>query len=59
MTSADLYQQHAVECYALAEHFSDPHRREIMRQLPICWLHLSEQANESRQREAGRDRSAA
>jgi hypothetical protein len=47
----------------LAEEFSDPLRRQIMRQLAICWLHLSEQANESRQRERqpemSQDRSAA
>jgi hypothetical protein len=59
MSTAKLYQQRAVECYSLAEGFSDPHQRETMRQLAICWLHLSEQADESRQREAGRDRWAA
>jgi hypothetical protein len=59
MSSADLYQQRAVECYSLAEGFSDPRRREIMRQLAVCWLHLSEQASESRQRETGQDHSAA
>jgi hypothetical protein len=58
-SSADIYQQRAVECYSLAEDFSDPRRREAMRQLAICWLHLSEHANESRQRETGHVRSAA
>jgi hypothetical protein len=56
MSSPDLYQQRAVECYSLAEVFSDPHRREIMRQLAICWLRLSEKAEESRRREASQDR---
>jgi len=59
MSSADIYQQRAVECYSLAEDFSDPRRREVMRQLAICWLHLSEQANEGRQRATGQDRSVA
>jgi hypothetical protein len=59
MSSADLYQQRATECYALAESISDPLRREMMRQLAICWLHLSEQANGTRQRETGLDQSAA
>jgi hypothetical protein len=47
MSSPDLYQQRAVECYSLAEVFSDPHRREIMHQLAICWLRLSEKAEEN------------
>jgi len=63
MSSADLYQQRAVECYSLAEGFSDPHGRKIMRQLAVGWLHLFERANESRQRErqpeTSQDRSAA
>jgi hypothetical protein len=62
MSSADRYQQRAVECFSLAEDFSDPHRREIMRRLAVMWLHLSEQtherASENRQQEAGQDRSA-
>jgi hypothetical protein len=62
MSSADVYQQHAAECYSLAEDFSDPHGREIMRQLAVMWLHLSEQtherASENPQQEAGQDRSA-
>jgi hypothetical protein len=58
MSSAELYEQRAVECYSLAEAFSDPRRREIMRQLAICWLHLSQQAHE-RQREMDQDRPAA
>jgi len=59
MSSADRYQQRAAECYSLAKGFSDPRRRDIMRQLAICWLHLSEQADESRQPATGPDRSVA
>jgi hypothetical protein len=60
MNSADLYRQRAAECYSLAEDFSDPHRRAIMRQLAIFWLHLSDRANENpRQEAATQDRSAA
>jgi hypothetical protein len=46
----------------LAEGFADPHGRQIMRQLAVCWLRLSEQSNKSLQRErqpeASQDRSA-
>jgi hypothetical protein len=59
MSAVDRYQQRAVECFSLAEGFSDPRRREAMRQLAMCWLRLSEQANESRHRETGQDRAAA
>jgi len=59
MGSADRYQQRAMECYSLAEVFSDPRHRQVMRQLAICWLRLSEQTNESRQRETDQDRPAA
>jgi hypothetical protein len=58
MSAVDRYRQRAVECYSLADGFSDP-RREAMRQLATCWLRLSEPANESRQRETGQDRAAA
>jgi hypothetical protein len=59
MRSADFYRQRAVDCYSLAEESSDPHRREIMRQLAIFWLNLSDRANEYRQPETGEDHSAA
>jgi hypothetical protein len=59
MNSPEFYQLRAAECSSLAEGFSDPHEREIMRQLAICWLHLAEKANEKRQRELSQDRSVA
>jgi hypothetical protein len=59
LSGPEFYQQRAAECSFLAEGFSDPHEREIMRQLAICWLHLVEKANEKRQRELSQDRSAA
>ena len=52
MSSADLYQQRAVECFSLADDFSDPQQREAMRRLALLWLHLFDQANENREQEA-------
>jgi hypothetical protein len=52
MSSLDLYQKRAIECYSLAEEFSDPDQREIMRRLANFWLHLSERAKEIRQHAA-------
>lgn len=61
MSSVELYRKRAVECYSLAEEFSDERQRVIMRQLALCWLHLFEQANEKTRREdvATQDRCAA
>jgi hypothetical protein len=59
---ADLYRQRAVECYSLADGFSNPDQRNAMRLLAICWLHLEEareKAHETGQRKDARHRRAA
>jgi hypothetical protein len=47
MSSKELYRQRAVECYSLADQFSDPEQRMNMRLLAHGWLRLSELATKN------------
>lgn len=42
----ELYHQRAVECLLMSDAMADQHEREIMRELAISWLRLSERAEE-------------
>jgi hypothetical protein len=42
----ELYHQRAVECLLMSDEMADPHEREVMRELAVSWLRLSERAEE-------------
>jgi hypothetical protein len=42
----ELYHQRAVECLLMSDEMADQHEREVMRELAISWLRLSERAEE-------------
>jgi hypothetical protein len=42
----ELYHQRAVECLLMSDAMADQHEREVMRELAISWLRLSERAEE-------------
>jgi hypothetical protein len=50
MTPPDAYQQRASECLALAEQSSDADDRMTWRELALCWLRLSDHAEQFRYR---------
>jgi hypothetical protein len=43
---ADLYRQRAVESLAMAEGLADPQQCKLMHELGLCWVRLSEHAEE-------------
>jgi hypothetical protein len=48
MIPSDIYQQRASECLQLAEGSSDIAERTRWRELALCWLRLSEYAEQFR-----------
>ena len=42
----ELYHQRAVEYLLMSDEIADPHEREVMCELAISWLSLSEGAEE-------------
>jgi len=50
MTPPDAYQQRASECLAFAEQSPDVDDRMTWRELALCWLRLSEHAEQFRYR---------
>jgi hypothetical protein len=46
MIPSDVYQQRASECLQLAERSSDISERTRWRELALCWLRLSEYAEQ-------------
>ena len=49
MASQDQYQQRASECLRLAEQSVDEKESNAWRELALCWLRLSEYAEQFRQ----------
>jgi hypothetical protein len=49
---ADLYHQRAVECLRMADEMTDPRKREVMQELALSWLSVSERAEEYWRRQA-------
>jgi hypothetical protein len=48
MVPSDVYQQRVSECLQLAERSSDIEERTRWRELALCWLRLSEYADQLR-----------
>jgi len=48
MIPSELYQQRASECLQLADRSSDIEERTMWRELALCWLRLSEFADQFR-----------
>jgi len=48
----ELYHQRALECLLMSDEMTDLHEREVMRELAISWLGLSERAEEYWRRQA-------
>jgi hypothetical protein len=46
MNPADQYFERAAEYHLVADSGSDPDRRELMRELALCWLLQAEKADE-------------
>jgi hypothetical protein len=46
MNPADQYFERATEYHLVADRESDPGRRELMRELALCWLLQAEKAGE-------------
>jgi hypothetical protein len=46
MNPADQYFERAAEYHLVADRESDPDRRELMRELALCWLLQAEKADE-------------
>jgi hypothetical protein len=46
----ELYHQRAVECLLMSSEMADPHEREVMSELALSWLRLSERAEKYWQR---------
>ena len=46
MNPADQYFERATEYHLVADRESDPDRRELMRELALCWLLQAEKADE-------------
>jgi hypothetical protein len=59
MTPAEFYRQRAAESFALADQASDPHEREILHELALCWLRLLKRLNENDRQPTSEDRNAA
>jgi hypothetical protein len=49
MVARDLYQQRVSECAQFAEQAVDDKERMTWRELALCWLRLSEYAEQFRQ----------
>jgi hypothetical protein len=45
MNPADQYFERAAEYHLVADSESDPDRRELMRELALCWLLQAEKAD--------------
>jgi hypothetical protein len=52
MVSQDQYQQRASECLRLADQSLDEKERKTWRDLALCWLRLSDHAEEFRRKAA-------
>ena len=52
MVPKDAYQQRVSECAQFAEQAVDDKERMTWRELALCWLRLSEYAEQFRQQEA-------
>jgi hypothetical protein len=50
MNPPDVYQQRASECLAFAQRSPDADDRMTWRELAVCWLRLSEHAEQFRYR---------
>jgi hypothetical protein len=57
MNPADQYFERATQYYLVADRESDPDRRELMRELALCWLLQAEKADEYWARNIGSRRS--
>jgi hypothetical protein len=51
MVVQDAYQQRASECLRFAEQSFDDKDRKTWRELALCWLRLSEHADQFRREE--------
>jgi hypothetical protein len=59
MNPAELYQKRALALLMRAEALTDPHERETLRELAICWLRQADCAAEFWNKASKEQRHAA